>query len=209
MPSPQVLPPAPPEFHPEFGYLWPAAHNRRTLRTALMATAFGVLLGLFAASVMASRAPDEGAQTATALSAVPAEPARAEAVSAPTAVAPTVAAPAPAVSTKSCSEQTWPYIDTKCLNETKMRSKREPVRILKPEAAVRSAAQMPEAEVTASAKAEESPRTSKKSAKRRQRQHDRETVYTDRGRYDRSVDPRSAYATPYRPPYEMRRGWDW
>ena len=72
MPSPLALLPTPPEFHPEFGYIWPAAHNRRLMRIALTSTAAGALFGIIVALVMTSRADPDVARTATALSVAPA-----------------------------------------------------------------------------------------------------------------------------------------
>ena len=62
----------PTEFHPEFGYIWPAAHNRRLMRIALTSTAAGALFGIIVALVMTSRADPDVARTATALSVAPA-----------------------------------------------------------------------------------------------------------------------------------------
>src|SRR6478609_955373 len=85
MPSPLALPPTPPEFHPEFGYIWPAAHNRRLMRIALTSTAAGALFGIIVALVMTSRADPDVAHTATALSVAPA-PAQEPAIVGPAAV---------------------------------------------------------------------------------------------------------------------------
>jgi hypothetical protein len=213
MPSPLALLPTPPEFHPEFGYIWPAAHNRRLMRIALTSTAAGALFGIIVALVMTSRADPDVAHTATALSVAPA-PAQEPAIVGPAAVPMepirAAAAESPVV-TKSCSEQTWPYLDSKCLNN-EMR-KPQPARILKPEAPAQSApaqvVQPPEAEITTAAKAEAKPKAKKreKTSKRRGGR-DREFAATDRG--GRYVDSGNAYATPYPPRYEARGpAWSW
>ena len=214
---PQVLPPTPPEFHPEFGYIWPAAHTRRVVRVGLMSTAFGLLFGAIAVLAMTPRADPDVGRAATALSAVPVdEPATVGAATSAAPVAPvetatpTVAAKQPAA--KSCKEQTWPYLEGKCLNNTTR--KRQPVRVLKPETPAQSApAQVvpaSEPEITAAGKTQEPPKAAKKrekTAKTRQRERDREFADRERGRY---ADPRSAYASPYVSRYEMApRGWGW
>jgi hypothetical protein len=209
MPSPLTPRPAPPEFHPEFGYIWPAAHNRRLMRIALTSTAAGALFGVIVALVMTSRADPDLAQTTTALSAAPTqEQGIVGPASAPTTPVSAAAAESPAV-TKSCNEQTWPYLDSKCLNN-KTR-KPQPARILKPEVPTQSAlaqvAQPPEAETTAAVKAEAKPKARKREkTTRRRRDLDREFAAADRrGRYADSSN-----ATPYPPRYEARGpAWAW
>lgn len=214
MPSPLTLPPAPPEFHPEFGYIWPAAHNRRLLRIALASTAAGALFGIIVALVMTSRADPDVAHTATALSVAPApaqDPVIVGPAAVPTKPVPAAAAESPVI-TKSCNEQTWPYLDSKCLNNHT--PKPQPARILKPEAPTQSAlaqvVQPPEAEkTTAAGKAEAKPKAKKreKTTKRR-RNRDREFAATDGGA--RYVDSGGAYAAPYPPRYEARGpAWSW
>jgi hypothetical protein len=229
MTSPQVLPPTPPEFHPEFGYFWPAAQGRRLMRVGLMSTAFGVLFGAIAVLAMSPRPDPDLAHAATALSAVsvdepttvgtvpsPAPVARASANAAPSAPVGTLMPPVTTVlakepaatAAKSCKEQTWPYLEGTCLNTSAR--KRQPARVLKPETSAQSApAQVvPAPEITAAAKSQEPSKASSKREKRakaRQRERDREFADRERGRY---VDPRSAYAGPY--VYETpRRGWGW
>jgi hypothetical protein len=221
MGPPQVFPPVPPELHPEFGYIWPAAHTRRMVRVGLMSTAFGLLFGAIAVLAMSPRADPDPARAATALSAVPAdEPATVGATTSavpaiPVETAmPSVTAALPkqptATAGKSCKEQTWPYLEGKCLNNATR--KRQPVRVLKPEAPAQSApAQVVPAsvpEITAVAKTQKPPKAAKKREKTaKTRQRDREAVDTDRGRF---ADPRSAYASPYGSRYETpRRAWGW
>jgi hypothetical protein len=209
MPSPLAVPPAPPEFHPEFGYFWPAAHNRRLVRIALTSTAAGALFGIIAALAMTSRADRDVAPTAAALSVAPAQdPVIVGSVPAQTTPVRAAATESPVV-TKSCNEQTWPYLESKCLNK----ETQQPARILKPEAPAQSAlarvVQPPEAEITTAAKAEARPKAKKreKTSKRR-RDRDREFAATDRG--GRYVDSRDAYAMPYQPRYEARgSAWGW
>jgi hypothetical protein len=219
MPTPQVIPPAPPEFHPEFGYFWPAAQSRRLMRVGLMSTAFGLLFGAIAVLAMPPRPDPDLAHAATALSAVSVdEPATTEAApsaappitaasatAAPSSAVGTVMAPATAVlanepgaAAKSCKEQTWPYLEGTCLNNSAR--KRQPARVLRPETSAQSApAQVVQApEITAAAKTQETSKVSsrrEKKAKARQRERDRESV-ADRERAG-YVDPRSAYASPY------------
>jgi hypothetical protein len=221
--SPPISPLEPPEFHPEFGYIWPAAHTRRMVRVGLMATAFGVLFGAVAVLAVTPRANPDVALAVTALSAVPVEE-TATAVQATSAGAapavpvetttPPVAAKQPTASAaSSCQEQTWPYIESQCL-DTATR-KKPAVRILKPEAGERSApAQVispSSREITTTATIDEPPKAAKKrekTEKARQRRRDREVADRERGPY--YADPRSAYATPYVSRYETpRRGWGW
>jgi hypothetical protein len=220
--SPPISPLEPPEFHPEFGYIWPAAHTRRMVRVGLMSTAFGVLFGAIAVLAMTPRADPDVAPAATALSAVAVdEPATVGAVmsaSAAPAIAvetatPAIAAREPTRSTaKSCKEQTWPYLEGNCLNNTNNATrKRQPARILKPEAALPARVVPPSTpEITAAAKTQESSKAAKKrekTEKTRQRRRDREFADRDRGPY---ADPRSAYASPYVSRYETpRRSWGW
>jgi hypothetical protein len=231
---PHVTPPAPPELHPEFGYFWPAAHTRRLMRVGLMATAFGGLFGAIAVLAMSPRPDPDLTHAATALSAVSVdEPAAVAAVPSAAPVVPGVATAAPAApvgtvmppvtavpvtavlakeptaAAKSCKEQTWPYLEGTCLNNTTR--KRQPARVLKPETPAQSApAQVVQApEITASAKTQEPSKASRqreKTAKARQRERKRDREFADRER-SRYVDPRSAYASPY--VYEARRGWGW
>jgi hypothetical protein len=244
--SPAFRPPEQPEFHPEFGYLWPAAHTRRMMRIGLLATAFGAMVGAIAAIGMTHR-PDPDAQRAqTALAvetpstvgAAPATTAAAavKAVTPPITTAPNAAAVAPPPAATSCKEQTWPYLDGKCIkNSTR---KRQQVRVLKPETPAQSApaeaAGTTTPETTAVVKPEEPSKASKKREKKtaetRQRRRDRDReyadtdrsrTYSDRGRVDferdRYVDDtRSAYAgpyerryEPYQRRYETRGGWGW
>lgn len=226
MSSSEVSPPSPPEFHPEFGYIWPAAQTRRLVRVGLMSTAFGVLFGVIAVLAMSPRPDPDLARAATALSVVAVdEPTTVRAATSATAAlaAPVETAPSPiaaalptqppAAAAKSCKEQTWPYLEGKCLNSTAR--KRQPLRVLKPEAPAQSApAQVVPAstpEITAAAKIEEPPKAAKKREKtaktRRQRERSRELADRERGPYG---DPRSAYAGPYDSRYETpRRGWGW
>jgi hypothetical protein len=211
MPSPLTPPAAPPEFHPEFGYVWPAAHNRRLMRIALTSTVAGALFGIIVALAMTSRADPDLAQTTTALSVAPAqEPVIVGSASAQTTPVSAAAAESSVV-TKSCNEQTWPYLDSKCLNN-KTR-KPQPARILKPEVPTQSAlaqvAQPPEAETTAAVKTEAKPKAKKRErTTKRRRDRDREFATTDRSR--RYVDSGNAYATPYPPRYEARGpAWAW
>jgi hypothetical protein len=246
--SPAFRPPEQPEFHPEFGYLWPAAHTRRMMRIGLFATAFGAMVGAIAAIGMTHRPdPDaQRAQTALAVETPPtvgAAPAT-TAAAAVTAVTPTIttapnvaAVPPPrGTAAASCKEQTWPYLDGKCIkNSTR---ERQQVRVLKPETPVEpapvEAAAAPTPETTAVVKPEEPLKASKKREKKtvgtRQRRRDRDRefadtdrsrTYSDRGRVDfergRYVDDtRSAYAgpyerryEPYERRYETRGGWGW
>jgi hypothetical protein len=225
MPSPQVFPPEPPEFHPEFGYFWPAAQTRRLVSVGLLSTVFGLLFGAIAVVAMTPRAdPGPGpAETALCAASVD-EPvtvgvATSASVTSATAVDPAIApisAAAPtqstATATKSCREQIWPYLDGNCLNNTAR--KRPPARVLKPEAPAQSApaqvVPVPTPEITAAARAAESSKASRKRekmARMRQRERDRGIAERERGRY---ADPRSAYASPYVSRSEMpRRGWDW
>jgi hypothetical protein len=213
MPSPLALPPTPPEFHPEFGYILPAAHNRRLMRIALTSTAAGALFGIVVALVMTSRTDPDVAPIATALSVAPApaqEPVIAGPASAPAKPVRAAATEAPVV-TKSCTEQTWPYLDSKCLNNETQ--KPQPARILKPEAPAQSAparfVQPPEAEITTAAKSEAKPKAKKREkTSQRRRDPDREFAATDRG--GRYVDSGNPYATPYPPRYEARGpAWSW
>ena len=223
MPSPQVLPPAPPEFHPEFGYLWPAAHTRRVVRVGLMSTAFGVLFGAIAVLAMSPRADPDVARAATALSAVP--------VDEPATVGPRHLPRLRPLSKRRrrpwlphCRSNRPPQppnraksrlgLISRASASTTRRRKRQPARILKPEAPAQSApAQVVPAstpEITAAAKTEAPPKAAKKrekTAKTRQRERDREFADRERGRY---ADPRAAYASPYGSRYEAPpRRWGW
>jgi hypothetical protein len=196
-----------------------------------MSTAFGVLFGAIAVLAMSPRPDPDVAHSATVLSAVSIdEPATtgAAASAAPVAAGSATAAPSAPVGTvmppvtavlakeptaaaaKACKEQTWPYLDGTCLNNTTR--KRQPARVLKPETPAQSASAQvgPAPEITAAAKNQEPSKASKKrektaKARQRARERDREFADRERGRY---VDPRSAYASPY--VYETpRRGWSW
>ena len=218
---PPVSPTPPPEFHPEFGYIWPAAHVRRLVRIGLLSTAFGALFGGITVLAMTPRANLDVAPAATALSAVAIdEPATVGAVTSAVPVAavgtpvPTLAARQPTGATaRSCKEQTWPYLEGKCLSSSTTR-KRQPARVLKPEAPAQSAPALVVSdsapEITAAAKTEEPLKAAnkrEKKAKARQRERDREAADRQRGRY---ADPRNAYASPYGSRYETpRRGWGW
>jgi hypothetical protein len=211
--SPQDLPPVPPEFHPEFGYIWPAVHTRRMVRIGLMSAAFGVLCGAIAVLATTPRTDSDAERTATVLAAVsPDEPA---AVGAATSVAPVASvemATPPVVAAKGCNDQTWPYLESGCLNSAAR--KRQPARVLKPEAPAQSApAQVVPAsgpEITAAAKIDAPSKAAKKrekTAKTRRQGRDREVADRERGPY---ADPRSAYASPYASRYDTpRRGWGW
>ena len=133
--------------------------------------------------------------------------------------------PPPATAATSCREQTWPYLDGKCLKNTAR--KKHQVRVLKPETPTQSApAETAPAATTPATTAAVKPQDSSKAAKkrenksvqRRERRRDREFVDTERGHdierdrdidRHRYVDPRNAYASPYEPRYEVRGGWGW
>jgi hypothetical protein len=234
-----VLLPEQPEFHPEFGYFWPASHTRRMMRIALISTVFGVLVGVIAVVAMTPRSDPDAVHAQTAFepvstvgAATSPTAAAPEAVATPIVAAertlPPVASEAmPAVASVSCQEQTWPYLDGRCLKSNTR--KKQQVRVVKPEASAQSASVEadPAPETTAAVK-EEPPRASKKrekkSAKTRERRRDREFEESDRGREiqrdreiqrgryadrDRYLDLRRTYASPYESRYEMRGGWGW
>jgi hypothetical protein len=244
-PPPVVLP-EPPEFHPEFGYFWPASHTRRMMRIALISTVFGVLVGVIAVVAMTPRSdPDAvraqtafeasstvGAATssvgaATSATAAAPEPAATPTVAAESAQPPVASEAMPAAASVSCQEQTWPYLDGKCLKSNTR--KKQQVRVLKPETSAQSASVEADAapETTAAVKEEPtraSKKREKKSAKTRERRRHREFEENDRGRdiprdreiqrgryvdRDRYLDPRRAYASPYESRYDMRGGWGW
>jgi hypothetical protein len=218
----------PPEFHPEFGYFWPAAHTRRIVRIGLASMAFGVVFGGIAVLAMTPRPDPDLMRAETALLAAPADNPVAVEAPAPTPVAagliPGAEAPQPlaasAAPAKPCNEQTWPYLDSKCLNGTP--PKRQHVRIFRPEAPAQSApAQVVPAapsEVTAAAHVPEPPvATAKKRQKaaqtrERRRRDSGEVAEVDpRARY---ADPRNAYASPYErydryQPPRRDGGWGW
>jgi hypothetical protein len=222
MPSRSDFRSEPPEFHPEFGYFWPAAHTRRVVRLGIATTAFGALFGAIAVLAMTPRPDPDLMRAETALMAAPADnPATTEA-SAPTAVAaapmPAEAAPqpvaAPPAPAKPCNEQTWPYLDSKCLNGTP--PKRPHVRIFRPEAPAQSApAQVVPAapsQTTAAAHTPEppvaTPKKRQKAAQTRERRRRDGGAMVEVDPRARYADPRSAYATPYdRQP--SRRDWGW
>jgi hypothetical protein len=224
MPSPNDFRSAPPEFHPEFGYFWPAAHTRRIVRIGLASTAFGALFGAIAVLAMTPRPDPDLARAETASAAAPVE-GRVDVAASTAASNPTVEMPAPAAAqpsaapVKTCKEQTWPYLDGKCLNGAPR--KRQQVRVLRPEEPAQSAtaqivpampsdvtaaAQMPETPMAAPKKRQKTTQT----RQRKRRDIDEAAEMDLRNRY---ADPRSAYAAPYgtryQPPPRRDFGWGW
>jgi hypothetical protein len=223
MQSPQDFRSAPPEFHPEFGYFWPAAQTRRIARIGLAATACGALFGAIAVLAMTPHPDPDAVRIESALTVTPLESPAPTVASNPTpvvaaAATPTIAAPEPAVPAKPCKEQTWPYLDGKCTNGTPI--KQDQVRVLRPEAPAQSAPALvvpaTPSDVTAAAQLPETPAAkSKKAQKVAQSRQRKRRGYDDMAEADprsRYGDPRSAYAAPSGGRYEQppaRRDWGW
>src|SRR5262245_31954724 len=103
----EPLPPSPPAFHPEMGYLAPSRSTRRVLRVGLIAGVCGIALCTIAA---VTRLPmqSSGAARADGTSTMGQSSTTGWSENAAT----LVDAREPAVAgQKRCSEQNWPYID--------------------------------------------------------------------------------------------------
>jgi hypothetical protein len=215
MPSPYEFRSVSREFHPEFGYFWPATHTRRIVRIGLAAAAFGALFGAIAVLAMTPRVDTDVARAETVLMATAAESPAAVQTPAPEAIGATgapAAAQTPAAAAKPCKEQTWPYLDRKCLNGTS--PKHPQVRVFRPETPAKSApthtVAVTPSDVTAAAHMSEppvaqTPKQRQKTATRQRTRRDSREV-DGRGRY---ADPRSAYASPYDRAPPPRRDWGW
>jgi len=121
----------PTEFHPEFGFLAPSPQLRRLMRIALVAGVVGATLG--GAAVLAV-----GRQSDVAEPGARVEPTLTVAQTSQDEIAPgsefTLASnpvPEPAAAAKPCNEQTWPYLDRKCL--TGITTRWRHVRVLPPD----------------------------------------------------------------------------
>lgn len=61
--APPPASPSPPPYHPEFGYLSPSPHSRRSMRVGLIAGACGILLGAVGVSALTSGPGPNGSKS--------------------------------------------------------------------------------------------------------------------------------------------------
>jgi hypothetical protein len=161
----------PMEFHPEFGFLAPSPQVRRVIRTAAIAALIGAVFGGAGVFALGARSERAGG---------PAEPGLAVAQTAEdisTVGGPLVLAShnasEPVVSAKPCKEQTWPYLDRKCLTGIVTRWRH--VRVLPPDARAEAGPiNAPElnSEGVKPSEPSATPSKKRKSAKRRSRNRD-------------------------------------
>lgn len=171
----QAIMPLGEDFHPEFGYFCPSPAIRRRVRQGLIAAAAGaVCAGVLVLVVM-----PRSAESDTALTLVTGD----ESAGAPNSPQ-SDAAPARVAASKPCREQTWPYLESKCLSGKTQHPRQ--VRLLPPNAPAKPAI----TQSSVFAAAEKAPAAAKK-LRRTQRAY-------DDGRNRRSDDIAArAYATPY------------
>jgi hypothetical protein len=182
------------ELHPEFGYFSPSPALRRHVRLGLIGAAIGAAFAAGALIVTTSRpaADMEIGLVSSADAAVPDE-----AVTQSTAAA---RAPLP------CEQQTWPYIESKCMSRS---GAQRTVRVLPPDAP-------PQRELVATAganaNAAKTKRTQTTASSERQKAQDRTQESRARQRNRNTEDlPERAYATPEpgRSIQPQRREWHW
>jgi hypothetical protein len=221
------------EFHPEFGYLVPTRKLRGTMRVALAAAVFGVIMGAVGVMVLVPRIARD-LRIAHAASGEPAVTVGAAIASPPETTGPMLAtdgsagqslpaaatgrrfaapkggaaaAPSAADADKPCKEETWPYFDSKCLWGGPAKDS---------SAAVLSA----EAPPVAAAGADVAPAAANP-PQQRQVAAKKKVRTTVARRRKEEPDPRTAYVNPYANPYsnsygswrgggyEPRRDWGW
>jgi hypothetical protein len=167
--------PLPTEFHPEFGYLVPSPQLRRVMLVALVAALGGALFG--GAGVLALNARQDRAVAVDVPAVATAQIADA-AMQPGAGFAPVADIVEPvAASAKPCAEQTWPYLDRKCV--TGITSRFRHVRMLPPE--MRSRAEPVKSADAANERAtppepEATPTKKRKSASRRTRSRDNDEL---------------------------------
>jgi hypothetical protein len=124
MPAPHEFNPPPRELHPEFGYLCPTIGMRRTARVALASMAVGMVLGAAGVLALSPRAERDGQILDPTFAFAPSEPAGPLAVGKQPTLTPAGTTgqamvgsekPSSPAANKPCTEQTWPYLDAKCL----------------------------------------------------------------------------------------------
>jgi hypothetical protein len=210
----------------------PDAARVQAARTAEAPRTIGAAPAANAAAAVTAATPTVAANPAVAAK-NETPPASVETLAKPSAAAPPASAASTSTASTSCKEQTWPYLDSKCIKSNAR--KRQQVRVLKPETppqstpseATPAAASHPARETTPAVKPPEPPKISKarekKIAKSRESRRDREFAENARRRRDadprdadrgpfvepRRYEPRSAYASPYEPRYEVRGAWGW
>jgi hypothetical protein len=205
-----------PEIHPEFGYFCPSPDFRRRARLVLLTAGIGAIFGAAGVLALAPRADPahgpEAALAAAALAAPAPEPSSLGSESAPPTTG-TVATPTATASAKSCKEQTWPYLDDKCLSG-KLRRWHH-VRVLPPDAPAQSASSSVDTASTIT-----QPESTNAASKKPEKSRPRRAKTRNRDR-DYESDARSAYATRYggtsydrgayyeRPSRQNRDGWSW
>lgn len=216
MPAPRVGPEAPPEFHPEFGYFWPAPQFRRVLRVALISTACGAAVGALAVFAGLSA---RGGGDRTSAAGAPASLATVGRADSSAEHAPAHSAEvAPAATRENeasggCRGQTWPYLAGDCLAKSEsLKPMGKDVRVLRPDQPAQSAPAMviaaPSGKEALKAEAEA---TAAKTAAAAREEVKKERRHRHVRRARRPAEPENyeAYAMPYRGRYEPRRDWGW
>jgi hypothetical protein len=183
------------ELHPEFGYFWPSLALRRHARLGLIGAAIGAAFAAGTLVVLTAKpaAEMEIGLVSSADAAVPNE-------------AVTQSAGA-ARAVKPCEQQTWPYIENKCLPRS---GAQRSVRVLPPDAPPQTDLV---ANAGANAHAAKTKRTQTTASSDKQRAQDRAQDSRTRQRNrDAAEDvPERAYATPQpsRRIQPQRREWHW
>lgn len=180
------------ELHPEFGFFWPSLVLRRNARLGLTGAAVGAA---FAAAAIVALTVTPGSDSDIALvgaadAAVPSQPSSGSGAG----------AGSTARAAQPCDQQTWPYIESKCLPRS---GTQKTVRVLPPDApsqtelvATKGAAAANAAKIKGGQSAS-SDKQRAQDSRTRQRNRDAEDV------------PERAYATPYqgRRIQPQRREW--
>jgi hypothetical protein len=190
------------ELHPEFGYFWPSLALRRHARLGLIGAAIGAAFAAGTLVILTAK-PEAEREIGLVSSADAAVPDEAVTHSAGAARA-----------VKPCEQQTWPYIENKCLPRSGAQpGAQRSVRVLPPDAPPQTDLV---ANAGANAHAAKTKRTQTTASSDKQRVQDRvQDKAQDSRTRQRSRDaedvPERAYATPQpsRRIQPQRREWHW
>jgi hypothetical protein len=134
----------PTEFHPEFGFLVPSPELRRVIRITVVAALIGAVFGGAGVFALTARPQDRGPAPAEPTFAIaqtvevrPAGGGEARPTAGSEFAVASNRSPQPSVAAKPCNEQTWPYLDRKCLTGVVTRWRH--VHVLPPDAGAKAA----------------------------------------------------------------------
>jgi hypothetical protein len=233
------------QFHPEFGYICPSPQARRMLRLAILcgvcgaiAGAAGVFVGISnwhgkqteraaaAAAAVPVVASTEDADSKIATDGTATTGAKfatgthgttdANLATVGRATAATKPLAPSSSAGKPCSEQPWPYLESKCLSRAAgQRDSAKKVRVLRPDEPAKSAPavvmEQPAAKDVVKGEREAPDKSKGVQSTRRQRSARHHHVRHARSQYrdaDDAYETRYLYVRPYPRRYEPP-GWDW